>query len=103
MDGTTLSLLTDTPSRQFLAASDDAPLLLEEIQFTVLEGPCISAAHSGEPMAVNDLREELTPWPLSGATMREKLPQVAPVYAPPFSSATTSWERSTCWRFVPTL
>ncbi|MFD6171964.1 GAF domain-containing protein [Streptomyces coeruleorubidus] len=83
VDGTTLSLLTDTPSRQLLAASDDAALLLEEIQFTVLEGPCISAAHSGEPVAVNDLREELTPWPLFGATMREKLPQVGSVYALP--------------------
>ncbi|OUD01079.1 GAF domain-containing protein [Streptomyces swartbergensis] len=83
MDGTTLSLLTDTPSRQLLAASDDAALLLEEIQFTVLEGPCISAARSGEPVAVNDLREELTPWPLFGATMREKLPQVGSVYALP--------------------
>ncbi|PWJ05226.1 hypothetical protein DKG34_23340 [Streptomyces sp. NWU49] len=37
--GATLSLLTDIPSRQLLAASNDAALLLEEIQFTVLEGP----------------------------------------------------------------
>ncbi|MEV6960541.1 GAF and ANTAR domain-containing protein [Streptomyces sp. NPDC051207] len=83
MDGATLSLLTDTPSRQLLAASDDAALLLEEIQFTVLEGPCISAAHSGEPVAVHDLRQELSPWPLFGATMRERLPQVGSVYALP--------------------
>ncbi|GAB2761165.1 GAF and ANTAR domain-containing protein [Streptomyces bullii] len=83
MDGTTLSLLTDTPSRQLLAASNEAALLLEEIQFTVLEGPCISAAHSGEPVAVDDLRHELTPWPLFGATVRERLPQVESVYALP--------------------
>ncbi|MGW8066545.1 GAF and ANTAR domain-containing protein [Streptomyces ziwulingensis] len=83
VDGATVSLLTDTPSRQLLAASDDAALCLEEIQFTVLEGPCISAAATGEPVAVDDLAGELTPWPLFGAAMREKLPQVGSVYALP--------------------
>ncbi|MEU1851491.1 GAF and ANTAR domain-containing protein [Streptomyces sp. NPDC019990] len=84
VDGATLSLLTDTPSRQLLAASDDADaLLLEEIQFTVLEGPCISAARTGEPVAVDDLRHDLTPWPLFGAMAREKLPGVGSVYALP--------------------
>ncbi|KAA0940233.1 GAF and ANTAR domain-containing protein [Streptomyces apricus] len=83
MDGATLSLLTDTPSRQLLAASDDSALLLEEIQFTVLEGPCISAARTGEPVALDDLRQELTPWPLFGAMMREKLPEVGSVYGLP--------------------
>ncbi|QIJ61104.1 GAF and ANTAR domain-containing protein [Streptomyces sp. JB150] len=83
VDGATLSLLTDTPSRQLLAASDDAALQLEEIQFTVAEGPCVSAARTGEPVAVNDLRHELTPWPLFGAMTREKLPEVRSVYALP--------------------
>ena len=82
VDGATLSLLTDTPSRQLLTASD-AALLLEEIQFTVLEGPCISAAQTGEPVAVDDLRHELTPWPLFGAMACEKLPGVGSVYALP--------------------
>ncbi|MFE6526985.1 GAF and ANTAR domain-containing protein [Streptomyces sp. NPDC057794] len=83
VDGATLALLTDTPSRQLLAASDDDALTLEDIQFTLLEGPCISAARTGEPVAVHDLRHELTPWPLFGATLREKLPRVTSVYALP--------------------
>lgn len=83
VDGATLSLLTDTPSRQLLAASDDAALQLEEIQFTLLEGPCIAAAQTGEPVAVHDLRHDVTPWPLFGALMREKLPQMTSVYALP--------------------
>ncbi|MFF7369686.1 GAF and ANTAR domain-containing protein [Streptomyces tricolor] len=83
VDGVTLSLLTDTPSRQLLAASDDAALLLEEIQFTVLEGPCISAARTGEPVAVDDLRQDRARWPLFGAMAREKLPGVGSVYALP--------------------
>ncbi|MEU3852210.1 GAF and ANTAR domain-containing protein [Streptomyces sp. NPDC029554] len=83
MDGATLALLTDTPSRQLLAATDETALTLEDIQFTLLEGPCISAARTGEPVAVHDLRHELTPWPLFGATLREKLPGVVSVYALP--------------------
>ncbi|GAA2516870.1 GAF and ANTAR domain-containing protein [Streptomyces levis] len=83
MDGATLALLTDTPSRQLLAATDDDALTLEDIQFTLLEGPCISAARTGEPVAVHDLRHELTPWPLFGATLRERLPRVVSVYALP--------------------
>jgi hypothetical protein len=46
-------------------------------------GPCLSAAYRGEPVAVNDLRHDVTPWPLFGASVREKLPQVASVYALP--------------------
>ncbi|MFH9706999.1 hypothetical protein ACH4MW_00460 [Streptomyces luteogriseus] len=46
-DGATLSLLTDTPARRLLAASDATALRLEEIKFTVLEGPCITAAAAG--------------------------------------------------------
>src|SRR4051794_19053865 len=83
VDGATLSLLTDTPSRQLLAASDDTALMLEEIQFTVLEGPCLTAAHLGETVAVDDLRHDVTPWPLFGTSVREKLPEVASVYALP--------------------
>lgn len=82
-NGATLSLLTDTPSRQLLGASNATALLLEEIQFTVLEGPCISAAAGGEPVVVDDLHGTPTPWPLFGASMREQLPGVRAVYAFP--------------------
>ncbi|MHC3473549.1 GAF and ANTAR domain-containing protein [Streptomyces sp. 7R007] len=82
-DGATLSLLTDTPARQLLSASDATALRLEEIQFTVLEGPCISAATSGEPVIVDDLGDVAGAWPLFVATMREQLPQVTAVHAFP--------------------
>ncbi|MFI2027852.1 GAF and ANTAR domain-containing protein [Streptomyces buecherae] len=82
-DGATLSLLTDTPARQLLGASDATALRLEEIQFTVLEGPCISAATTGEPVIVADLATTVGAWPLFGATMREQLPRVRAVHAFP--------------------
>lgn len=81
--GVTLSLLTDTPARQLLAASNAVALRLEEIQFTVMEGPCIDAAATDEPVVVEGLPERTTPWVLFGAAMGEQLPQVAAVHAFP--------------------
>jgi hypothetical protein len=81
--GVTLSLLTDTPARQLLAASNAAALRLEEIQFTVAEGPCVDAAATDEPVVVEGLPERVTPWPLFGTALREELPEVTAVHAFP--------------------
>jgi hypothetical protein len=82
-DGATLSLLTDTPSRQLLGASNEMALRLEELQFTVAEGPCITAAATGRPVIVPDLRGDVTAWPLFGSAMREQLPEVVAIHAFP--------------------
>lgn len=83
MDGVTISLLTHTPVRQLLCASRPAALRLEELQFTLGEGPCIDAARDRVPVLVADLHGELTRWPLFGACARELLPQVGAVYGFP--------------------
>jgi hypothetical protein len=81
--GVTLSLLTDTPARQLLAASNAVALRLEEIQFTMAEGPCIDAAATDGPVVVEGLPERVTPWPLFGTALQEQLPEVTAVYAFP--------------------
>ncbi|MEU9187164.1 hypothetical protein AB0D14_22010 [Streptomyces sp. NPDC048484] len=86
-DGVTLSLFTDTPARQLLCASNDTALRLEEIQFTVAEGPCISAASEGVPAVGSGLRRHVTPWPFFGATVVEDLPEVGAVCAFPMRAA----------------
>ncbi|MFS8201530.1 GAF and ANTAR domain-containing protein [Streptomyces sp. CWNU-52B] len=83
VDGATLALFTDTPARQLLCASDDTALRLEEIQFTVAEGPCIAAARDGVPAVASGLRRHVTPWPFFGATVVEQLPEVGAVCAFP--------------------
>ncbi|MDQ0779404.1 hypothetical protein QF026_007870 [Streptomyces aurantiacus] len=83
VEGATLSLFTDTPARQLLCASNDTALRLEEIQFTVAEGPCIAAASEGVPAVASGLREHVTPWPFFGATVVEQLPEVGAVCAFP--------------------
>ncbi|WP_181138786.1 GAF and ANTAR domain-containing protein [Streptomyces sp. Ru73] len=85
VDGVTISLLTDTPDRQLLHASGTAALRLEQVQFKMGEGPCVSAAATGEPVIVADLHGRLTQWPLFGPAAREELPDIGSVYAFPMT------------------
>ncbi|GAA0455126.1 GAF and ANTAR domain-containing protein [Streptomyces olivaceiscleroticus] len=85
VDGATLSLLTDTPDRQLLHASGTAALRLEQVQFEMGEGPCVTAAATGGPVIVADLHGRLTQWPLFGSAARERLPEIGAVYAFPIT------------------
>ncbi|MGI5470830.1 GAF and ANTAR domain-containing protein [Streptomyces sp. CA-132043] len=85
VDGVTLSLLTDTPDRQLLHASGTAALRLEQVQFEMGEGPCVTAAATGNPVIVADLHGRLTQWPLFGPAARERLPEIGAVYAFPMT------------------
>ncbi|MFI8994448.1 GAF domain-containing protein [Streptomyces sp. NPDC053542] len=85
VDGATISLLTDTPDRQLLHACGESALRLEEIQFTLGEGPCVTAAATGRVQIVADLHGRLTQWPIFGAAARQELQQVGAVYAFPMT------------------
>ncbi|WP_299538845.1 hypothetical protein [uncultured Streptomyces sp.] len=78
-----MSLLTDTPSRQMLCASNDMATVLEEVQFTVVEGPCITAAESGEQVHLTDWGTAARRWPLFSAAFRERYPDAQAVHAFP--------------------
>ncbi|HEV2635235.1 MAG TPA: GAF and ANTAR domain-containing protein [Actinocrinis sp.] len=83
IEAVSISVMTQRSSRQLLCASDATALRLEEIQFTVAQGPCISAAQTGAPVLVRDFARETTPWPGFGSMLREQLPSVRSVYAFP--------------------
>ncbi|MFJ9037236.1 GAF domain-containing protein [Streptomyces sp. NPDC102406] len=83
MDAATLSLFTDTPHRQLLWATSDAALRLERLQFGVGEGPCVTAARTGDKVIVNDLHADVTQWPVFGSCAQEQLADVGAVYAFP--------------------
>ncbi|MFH8379289.1 GAF and ANTAR domain-containing protein [Streptomyces cyaneofuscatus] len=78
-----MSLLTDTPARQMLCASNQMATDLEEVQFTVQEGPCITAAETGEQTHLTDWNAGARQWPLFTAGFREKHPDVQGVHAFP--------------------
>ena len=54
VDGAVLSLLTATPARVTLWATDPTAALIEELQYDLDEGACIEAATTGRPVLVGD-------------------------------------------------
>ncbi len=57
VDGGGMSLVSATGTRQPLYGSDDAAQVMERLQFTVGEGPCVDASASGSPVLVPDIDE----------------------------------------------
>src|SRR4051794_3612818 len=60
-----MSLGSATGMRQPLYGSDETAQLMERLQFTVGEGPCVDASASGSPVLVPDIDE-----PRSGVRQR---------------------------------
>ena len=48
--GAAISLLTGSPSRETLWASDPTAELLKDLQFTLNQGVCVQAAATGAPV-----------------------------------------------------
>jgi hypothetical protein len=65
VDGGGMSLVSATGTRQPLYGSDDTAQVMERLQYTVGEGPCVDATVSGSPVLVPDIDE-----PGSGVSLR---------------------------------
>ncbi|MGK5115590.1 MULTISPECIES: GAF and ANTAR domain-containing protein [unclassified Geodermatophilus] len=62
--GAGMALMTEGGPAGTLAATDDAARELEELQFTLGEGPCVDASRSGRPVLQPDLtRTAPARWP----------------------------------------
>jgi hypothetical protein len=74
VDGAAISVLTSTVSRETLWASDATADLLEDLQFTLNEGACMQAAHSGRPVLVPDLLDDpaTARWPVFATAVVEQ-------------------------------
>jgi hypothetical protein len=63
--GVAISLLTQEGLWATVAASDTASKALEELQFTLGEGPCLDAFAAGRPILVSDLAQDgVGRWPV---------------------------------------
>lgn len=71
VDAAALTLLTDTPYRQLLGVSDRRAVVLEEAEYLTGEGPCVTAAVTGEPVLVNDMSQPVSKWPLFRAGLEQ--------------------------------
>src|SRR3954447_12277297 len=66
--GVGLALMTDDGPAGTVAVSDGGALQLEELQFTLGEGPCVDASRTGRPVLVPDLAATSPGiWPQFGA------------------------------------
>jgi hypothetical protein len=74
VDGAAISLLTASPLRETVFATDPIADQLEELQFGLGEGACIDAALSGRPVLVSDLNEpaQTARWPVYAAAVVEQ-------------------------------
>jgi GAF domain/ANTAR domain len=64
IDAAAISLIDEGESRGTFGASDAAARLLDSLQFTAGEGPCLEAAHTMVPVLVPDLHAQDEPrWP----------------------------------------
>lgn len=55
VSGVGLALMTDEGPAGTVAATDGSAVLLEDLQFTLGEGPCVDASQSGRPVLQPDL------------------------------------------------
>ena len=66
IDGAAISLHTATALRETLFATDATADLLEDLQFSLGEGPCIEASRTGRPVLVPDMTDtpDTSRWPI---------------------------------------
>lgn len=65
VDGASISVMTGTRQRQQLYASDAQVERIEDLQFTLGEGPCVEAFETGRPVLVPDLARRVShAWPV---------------------------------------
>src|SRR5437764_15459853 len=57
VSGVGLALMTDEGPAGTVAASDDGALHLEELQFSLGQGPCVDASRTGRPVLSHDLAD----------------------------------------------
>jgi hypothetical protein len=53
--GAGISMVTSTGNRGVVCATDDTSARIEDLQFSLGEGPCVDAVHAGAPVLIGDL------------------------------------------------
>jgi hypothetical protein len=89
VDGAAISLMSASNLRETLYASDATVDLLEDLQFSLGEGPCVDAASSGRPVLVADLEDtaQTGRWPIYAAAVVDQA-RVGAVFALPLQWGT---------------
>ncbi|WP_439658703.1 GAF and ANTAR domain-containing protein [Lentzea sp. HUAS TT2] len=71
VDGASVSVMSGPRERETLYASDEIAARIEDVQFSLGEGPCFEAFASRRPVLVPDLREaSVVEWPVFAEAIR---------------------------------
>lgn len=82
VSGVGMALMTDGGHKGAIAATDGPARLMEDLQFTLGEGPCIEASREGRPVLQPDLaRTGTARWPVFGPAVLEA--GIAAIFALP--------------------
>ena len=75
VDGAAISTMTGTQHRETVCASDQVANRLEELQFSLGEGPCFEAFDAGVPVLIPDLdTASSSRWPIYASRLVEQSP-----------------------------
>ena len=102
VDGAAISLMTGGALRETLYASDATIDLLEDLQFSLGEGPCVEAASSGRPVLASDVNDpdETVRWPIYAAAVADRT-DVGAVFALPLQWGTINMGVLDLYRRAP--
>ena len=71
VDGAAITAMIDADLQEPICASDALSGRIDEIQFSLGEGPCVEAVTTGRPVLIADLREGVDQrWPMFAAQVR---------------------------------
>ena len=85
VDGASVSVMSGPRERETLYASDEVAAQIEDIQFSLGEGPCFEAFDTRRPVLVPDLpRASVAEWPMFAAEI-DRLP-VGAIFAFPLQA-----------------
>ncbi|MEO5877499.1 MAG: anti-sigma factor antagonist [Streptosporangiaceae bacterium] len=82
-DGVSLAVISGQYIRETLCASDPEALHLDQLQFTIGEGPSLEAHETGRPVLSADLHSTPSRWPLFTAAVGETAPRLKGIYGFP--------------------
>ncbi|WP_233223843.1 GAF and ANTAR domain-containing protein [Amycolatopsis sp. CA-128772] len=100
VDGASISVMLGTQHRQNLYASDAVVEHLEEMQFSLGEGPCFEAFDTGRPVLVPDLAQRADhTWPVFAAEIPTE--QVGAIFAFPLRRGAARFGAMDMYRRTP--
>jgi hypothetical protein len=103
VDGAALSVLTASPLRETLSATNPTAATVEDLEFTLGEGAGIQAAVSGCPVLVPDVHDHARTgrWPIFAAAVTEQT-DVRALFALPLQLGNTNLGVLHLYRVTPT-